>query len=61
MKKLLIPAVIIVAIVLMYEQSKLQPNIYISVISMGLFMFLLYKLNAKIPHKNDNTKDVDDV
>jgi amino acid permease len=61
MKKLLIPAVVIVAIFLMYEQSKLEPNRYISVISMVLFMFLLYKLNTRIPHKNENTKDADDV
>jgi len=61
MKKILIPAVIIVAIFLMYEQSKLQPNLYISVISMVIFMFLLYKLNTRIPHKNENTKDTDDV
>jgi amino acid permease len=61
MKKLLIPAVVIVAIFLMYEQSKLEPNQYISVISMVLFMFLLYKLNTRIPHKNENTKDADDV
>jgi amino acid permease len=61
MKKLLIPAVVIVAIFLMYEQSKLEPNRYISLISMVLFMFLLYKLNTRIPHKNENTKDADDV
>jgi hypothetical protein len=61
MKKLLIPAVVIVAIFLMYEQSKLEPNRYISEISMVLFMFLLYKLNTRIPHKNENTKDADDV
>jgi FtsH-binding integral membrane protein len=61
MKKLLIPAVIIAAIVLLYEQSKAAPNLYISVASIVVFMFLLYKLNARIPHKNDTTKDTDDV
>ena len=61
MKKLLIPAVIIAAIVLLYEQSKAVPNIYISVGSIVVFMFLLYKLNARIPHKNHNPKDSEDV
>lgn len=61
MKKLLIPAVIIAAIVLLYEQSKAAPNLYISVASIVVFMFLLYKLNARIPHKSDTTKNTDDV
>lgn len=64
MKKFLIPAVIIAAIVLLYEQSQEIPNIYLKVGSIVVFMFLLYKLNARIPHKNnntDNTKDSDDV
>lgn len=61
MKKLLIPAVIIAAVFLLYEQSKATPNIYLSVASIVVFMFLLYKLNARIPHKKDNTKETDDV
>lgn len=64
MKKFLIPAVIIVAIVLLYEQNQEIPNIYLKVGSIVVFMFLLYKLNARIPHKNNNTdttKDSDDV
>lgn len=64
MKKLLIPAIIIAAIVLLYEQSKEHPNLYVSVASIAVFMFLLMLLNSRIPHKNsntDNTKDSDDV
>ncbi|WP_026718782.1 hypothetical protein [Flavobacterium antarcticum] len=61
MKKLLIPAVIVAAIVLLYEQSQAVPNVYISAGSIVVFMFLLYKLNARIPHKNNNNKDTDDV
>lgn len=64
MKKFLIPALIIVAIVLLYEQSQEIPNIYLKVGSIVVFMFLLYKLNTRIPHKNNNTdttKDSDDV
>ena len=36
----------------------------IDAIYIVVFMFLLYKLNARIPHKNNNTdttKDSDDV
>jgi hypothetical protein len=61
MKKLLIPALIIAAVVLLYEQSKTTPNVYISGALIAFFMFLLFKLNTRIPHKNNNTKDADDV
>jgi hypothetical protein len=61
MKKLLIPALIIAAVVLLYEQSKTTPNVYISEALIAFFMFLLFKLNTRIPHKNNNTKDADDV
>jgi FtsH-binding integral membrane protein len=61
MRKLLIPAVIIAAIILIYYQSTGEPNMYISIVLIIIFMFLLYKLNARIPHKNDTTKDADDV
>ena len=61
MKKLLIPAIIIAAAALLYEQSKDQPNIYLSVASIVVFMFLLYRLNTRIPHKNNNSKESDDV
>ena len=61
MKKLLIPAVIIVAVFLMYEQSKPSPNLYLSLGFILVFMFLLYKLNTRIPHKRDNNNDGEDV
>lgn len=61
MKKFLIPAVIVAAIVLLYEQSKAVPNTYISIACIVVFMFLLFKLNARIPHKNHNPKDSEDV
>lgn len=61
MKILLIPAVIVAAAVLLYAQSQDTPNVYISVGALVVFMFLLYKLNARIPHKNSNSKDTDDV
>ena len=61
MKKLLIPAIIIAAVVLLWEQSKAQPNLYLSIASITVFMFLLYKLNTRIPHKNDKSNDSEDV
>ena len=61
MKKFLIPAVIIAAAFLLYEQSKETPNIYLSVLSIVVFMFLLFKLNTRIPHKNNDAKNSDDV
>lgn len=61
MKKILVPALLVAAGVVLYEQSKAQPNLYISTGSIVIFMFLLFKLNTQIPHKNDNFKDTDDV
>lgn len=61
MKKLLIPAVIIAAFALLYEQSQDKPNVYISAASIAVFMFLLYKLNARIPHKNNDSNNSNDV
>jgi hypothetical protein len=61
MKKLLIPALLIAAAFLLYEQSKATPNVYLTALSIVVFMFLLYKLNARIPHKNTNPNDSDDV
>jgi hypothetical protein len=61
MKKLLIPALLIAAAFLLYEQSKATPNVYLTALYIVVFMFLLYKLNARIPHKNTNPNDSDDV
>jgi hypothetical protein len=61
MKKLLIPALLIAAAFLLYEQSKETPNVYLTALSIVVFMFLLYKLNARIPHKNTNPNESDDV
>lgn len=60
MKKLLIPILILSGAMLLYEQSKDTPNVYITVAGIIIFMFALMKLNTKIPHKN-NDKDQNDV
>ena len=61
MKKFLIPTILIAAAFLLYEQSKATPNVYLSVLSIVVFMFLLYKLNTRIPHKSDKSENSDDV
>jgi len=60
MKKLLIPVLFLSGFVLLYEQSKDKPNIYIIAAAVVVFMFGLMKLNTKIPHKN-NDNDQNDV
>lgn len=59
MKILLIPTLIIVAIALLYNQSQDHPNMFINAGAIVVFMFLLYKLNTRIPHKNDHKNDHD--
>lgn len=59
MKKFLIPAVVLVAIALLYNQSQEHPNSYINIVAIVVFMFLLFKLNAQIPHKNDHKNNQD--
>ena len=61
MKKLLIPAIIIAGVVLTYNQSQEQPNIYINAVAIAVFMFLLFQLNTRIPHKKDPNNESDDV
>lgn len=61
MKKILIPAILVAAAFLLYAQSRTIPNVYLSAIAIAVFMFLLFKLNTRIPHKNNNPKDSDDV
>jgi len=60
MKKLLIPVLFLSGFVLLYEQSKDKPNVYIITAAIVVFMFGLMQLNTKIPHKN-NDKDQNDV
>ncbi|MDD3003838.1 hypothetical protein [Flavobacterium sp.] len=61
MKKLLIPALILAAVILIYEQFQEQPNVYLRAVAIALFMFLLYRLNTKIPHKKDSNNNSEDV
>lgn len=51
MKKILIPVFIIVAIGLIYELYQDNPNLYIKTGGIAILMYLLYRLNAKVPSK----------
>ncbi len=51
MKKILIPIFIIVAAVLAFELCKEEPNLYIKTGGIAVLMFVLYRLNAKVPSK----------
>ena len=61
MKKILIPIMIVAIIFALYEQSKNNPNVYIMIFSLVVFMFGMMRLSAKTPSKNQETKDEEDV
>ncbi len=52
MKKNLFPIMFFAAFYAIYEQSKPQPNIYITIIAIVIFMFGMMRLSAKTPSKN---------
>lgn len=43
-----------------YEQTKPQPNLYITIISIAVFMFGIMSFSAKVPSKNEPNNE-DDV
>lgn len=57
MKKFLIPIMIIAIIVALYEQVKVEKNIYVMVVAIVVFMFGMMQLSAKTPSKNQNKED----
>ena len=59
MKKIIILMLLVSGFLLVFEQSKFKPNLYIICIAFVLFMFSLMKLSFKIPSKNNNKKDHD--
>jgi hypothetical protein len=60
MKKLLYPLLFASILLALYEQSKQNPNRYIVVGAIAVFMFCMMRLSSKIPSKNKD-KDDDDV
>jgi preprotein translocase subunit YajC len=60
MKKIVIPILILVIQVALYEQRSAQKNVYIMVIAIVVFMFGMMRLNSKTPSKNQE-KEEDNV
>lgn len=52
---------IVAIIVGLYEQTKAQPNVYILVIAVAVFMYGIMQLSAKVPSKHSETEDEDDA
>ncbi|HEX9152667.1 MAG TPA: hypothetical protein VF842_11320 [Flavobacterium sp.] len=48
---------IIAIIVALYEQVKVEKNIYVMVVAIVVFMFGMMQLSAKTPSKNQNKED----
>lgn len=53
MKKILIPILLIAFFIAFWNQNSEQPNLYITIISVLLFMYGMMKLSAKVPPKDD--------
>ena len=60
MKKIVIPILILVILVALYEQRSAQKNVYIMVIAIVIFMFGMMRLSSKTPSKNQD-KEEDNV
>ena len=52
MKKIVIPILILVILVALYEQLSAQKNVYIMDIAIVAFMFGMMCLSSKMPSKN---------
>jgi len=44
----------------LYEQSKVQPNVYVMVIAVIIFMYGMMRLSAKTPSKHSETEEEND-
>ena len=43
----------------LYEQSKPNPNVYIMIVAIVIFMYGMLRLSAKTPSKNQEKDDKD--
>jgi uncharacterized membrane protein YiaA len=55
MKKLVLPLMLVAIIVGLYEQTKAQPNIYILIVAIVVFMYGMMQLSAKTLHNNNHS------
>jgi spore maturation protein SpmA len=56
-KSIYIVLMVIVAIVLFWEQTKVKHNIYIQIIGIVCFFYGMMKLSAKVPSKNQDKEE----
>ena len=57
-KNFLYPLVmILVIVILIWEQTKINPNIWIQVIGVLIFFYGMSKLSAKTPSKNNENQE----
>jgi hypothetical protein len=59
MKKLFLPLLLVAIFFAFYEQSKPNPNRYIIIISIAIFMFGMMQLMSKVPSKNEVEEEQD--
>lgn len=59
MKKILVPLLIISGFAALYEQSKEQPNVYVMVAAIVVFMLGMMKLMSITPGKSEENPDED--
>jgi flagellar basal body-associated protein FliL len=57
MKKFSLLIMIIVLLIAFYEEQKAEKNVYIIVIVIGIFMYGMMRLSAKIPSKNQDKEE----
>ena len=57
MKKIVIPILILVILVALYEQRSAQKNVYIMVFAIVVFMFGMMCLSSKTPSKNQEKEE----
>jgi FtsH-binding integral membrane protein len=57
MKKLIFPVLVLAVAAAFYEQNTPQPNIWITVISIIVFMLGMMWLSSKTPSKNQHKED----
>ncbi|HEX8268565.1 MAG TPA: hypothetical protein VF581_01620 [Flavobacterium sp.] len=57
MKYIIIIIMALAILLALYEQSKAEPNLYIMIICIVIFMFGMMRLSSKIPSKNKENGD----
>ena len=63
MKKLVMPLMFVAIVFAIIEQSKTQPNMYIMILAIVVFVYGMIQLSAKTPSKHreeQETTDEDD-